>query len=580
MAHSTRTLIHGATVALGLLLASLGALANDLKSVRVSMGADGGQVVRIGLSEVLKTPPLHFTTSNPHRIVLDFPGLQNPQGRLSEVVDAGVVHAYNVAQTADRTRVVLDLNGPAAYDLRQEGNVLLVALRGADVGAGQQVAPAHFDGAGAGHSIRDVAFRRGKKGEGRIEIALSEPGVGVDIKQKGQTIQVDFLDTSLPASLRRRLDVSDFATPAQAVETQPQGRNTRMTVALAGKWDFFAYQTGKEFILEVTPLEAVDKTPGRKRYEGERLSLDFQNVDVRSVLKVIADFTGQNIVAAESVSGSITLRLKDVPWDQALDIILLSKGLDKRENGNVIWVAPSKDLMEKEKQRQEAADVEELQTEIIRLNYMRAPDAYAILTGKSITSVQAGEKVTCSATAVGVGGRTETASGSTGSATAAGPNSMISKRGTVNFDLKTNSVLVQDTQARLDKIRALLTEIDVPARQVMIEARVVVADDSFSRTLGARLALATKLGNDAAISTGSATADAARLSTADLTMPGTYNVNLGANPNVGLPGVLGLSIIEGAGNAILGLELQALEADNRGKIVSSRAWSPRTRCLL
>jgi type IV pilus assembly protein PilQ len=569
MAQPTRTRIFSMAAAIGLLLSSFAVLANNLQSVKVSQGPDNSQVVRISLSEALASMPLHFTTANPHRIVLDFPGLTNPLGRLSETVNTGAVRSFNVAQTADRTRIVLDLNGPATYDLRQDNNTLVVALRGGEA-ASDKPMPTRTESASASSafSVQDVTFRRGKKGESRIEISLSDPGVGVDIKQKGQTVQVDFLNTALPQNLRRRLDVSDFATPAQTVETFTQDQNTRMVVSPKGKWDFFAYQTGKTFILEVTPLDAVGQTPGKKRYDGERLSLDFQNVEVRAVLKVIADFTGLNIVAAESVTGNITLRLKEVPWDQALDIILLTKGLDKRENGNVIWIAPSKEMADKEKERLDAAEIEELQTEIVRLNYMRAPDAYAILTGKSINSLNAGKAVTCSTKAEGVGGRTETASGSTGASSSAGPNSMISKRGTVNFDLKTNSIFVQDTHVRIEKIKNLLKEIDIPARQVMIEARVVVANDSFSRSLGARLALGARLGNNAAISSTATGAASSLANATNLTLP-TGNVVLPANNSLGTPGVLGLSIIEGAGNAILGLELEALEADNRGKIVSN-----------
>ncbi|MFA5083569.1 MAG: AMIN domain-containing protein, partial [Hydrogenophilaceae bacterium] len=357
--------------AVGMLLSALPSLANNLQSVKVSQGPENSQVVVISLSEALAAMPLHFTTTNPNRIVLDLPGIENPLGRSSETVNTGVIRAYNIAQTADRTRIVVDLKGPAAYEVRKDKNQLFVTLHGSEAGGG--VTASHFEStsanpASSANSIRDVTFRRGQKGEGRIEVSLSDPGVGIDIKQKGKTIQVDFLNTGLPQNLQRRLDVSEFATPAQTVETFAQGQGTRMVVTPKGKWDFFSYQTGNKFTLEVTPLDTADKAAGKTRYDGEKLSLDFQNVEVRAVLKVIADFTGLNIVAAESVTGNITLRLKEVPWDQALDIILMTKGLDKRENGNVIWIAPRQELMDKEKQKLEAADVEELQTEIIRLN--------------------------------------------------------------------------------------------------------------------------------------------------------------------------------------------------------------------
>lgn len=570
MANSTRTRIVSMAAAVGMLIASLVASANDLQSVKVGAGANGSQVITLSLSEAMATTPLHFTTTNPHRVVVDLPGILNPRGRAAESVNSGVIRGYNVAQTADRTRLVVDLAGPASYEVKKDKNLLTVTLRGSDV-APEAATTTRFDShpvaAGSANTIQDFNFRRGKKDESRIEIGLSDPGAGIDIKQKGKTIQVDFLNTALPQKLQRRLDVSEFATPAQTVEMFTDGANTRMVVTPKGKWDFFAYQTGKNFTLEVTPIGTPEQATGKKRYDGEKLSLDFQNVEVRAVLKVIADFTGLNIVAAESVSGNITLRLKDVPWDQALDIILLTKGLDKRENGNVIWVAPAKEMADKEKERLEAADIEELQTEIVRLNYMRAPDAYAILTGKSINSLNAGKAVTCATKAEGVGGRTETASGSTGAAGAVGPNSMVSKRGTVNFDLKTNSIFVQDTSARIEKIKTLLTQIDVPARQVMIEARVVIASDTFSRALGARLGLKGRIGKNFGFSSDANDAYSFAQTGTGTTVP--YNVNLGANSTLGTPGILGLSIIEGAGNAILGLELEALEADNRGKIISN-----------
>lgn len=573
-------------VAVLLLLGSAPARANDLQAVTVSQGADGAQVVRISLSAPLQAAPLHFTTSNPHRLVLDLPGIRNPQGRLSEVVNAGVVRTYSVAQTPDRTRLVLDLAGPAAYDVRQEGNVLLVVLRGADTGAGK-VAAAHFDGTGSAHGIRDVTFRRGKNGEGRIEVALSAPGVGVDIRQKGQTIEVDFLGTSLPASLRRRLDVSDFATPARAVETYPQGSNTRMTVVLAGKWDYFAYQTGKEFILEVTPLEAAVQAPGRKRYEGERLSLDFQNVEVRAVLKVIADFTGLNIVAAESVSGNITLRLKDVPWDQALDIIMRARGLDKRVNGNVIWIEKSDDLLKREEEamraRKASEELDVLVTRNYRLNYIRADDAMIILSGGSRLGGNLGTAPTCSPSSEGLRLSNTTAGANIGANTQLTlpgggvkdykTNRVLTDRGSASYDLTTNTLIITDIADRHAKVEEVLKGVDQPSKQVMIEARIVMASDVFGRALGARLGFQTRGvfdGTTTALGSGTSSARAAKSGVAISETP-DFNSSLPANTTAfsNAASTLGLTLFNASVETLINLELQALEQDKRGKILSN-----------
>ncbi len=553
--------------ALGLTLAAfvIGiAHAGALKSVNISRGANDSQVVKITLDAPLSGEPVHFSVTNPPRIVLDLP--DTSAARLTEAVDAGVIRSYDVIQAGNRSRVVLNLRGPAGYQVRQVGNQLLVVVRG-EAATPEAPAPTRFAESGPkrDHAIRDVEFRRGANGEGRIIVSLSDPGVGVDIRQRGGAVQVDFLNTALPNPLRRRLDVADFGTPALVVETVEQGKNTRMRVEGRGTWDHSAYQTGNQFILELRPMDdprqqlAVE----RPRYTGEKLTLNFQNVEVRAVLQVIADFTGLNIIASDTVTGNITLRLKDVPWDQALDIILRARGLDKRVTGNVIWVAPRDELAAKEKleleARQQIADLEPLVTESIPLNYLRANEAEGILLGKSIAALQAGQAVSCEASATGVGGQVQTAATTGTGQTAA--QRVLSKRGSVTYDLKTNTLFVQDTAAKLREVRELLTKVDVPTRQVMIEARIVTADANFGRSLGVRLGLGAQIGSNVLLSSGSA--------------PGNpnFNVDLPGNvtfaPSGGSQGSLGMTIIEGAGNALLNLELLALEADKRGRIISN-----------
>lgn len=584
MAHSTLPRITSLAVWATLLTASLPALALSLQSVKVTEGPDNSQIVRVSLDEALKTLPMHFTTTNPHRIVLDFPGLENPLGRKVETINNGAVRALNVAQSADRTRVVIDLNSPATYDLRKNNNELMVVLRGAAVQNG--ITPTHFASQDktVTYGINDVNFRRGKNGEGRIEVKLSDAGTGVDIKQKGTGIQVDFLNTQLPQTLQRRLDVSEFATPAQTVETFRQGKDTRMVVTPKGKWDFFAYQTGKTFILEVMPLDvATTQGLSKKTYEGEKLSLDFQDQEVRAVLKVIADFTGLNIVAADSVAGRVTIRLKDVPWDQALDIILRAKGLDKRVNGNVIWVEQSEVLAKKEadekKARRSSEELEELVTRNYRLNYIRADDAMVILSGGSRQGGNTDSTPSCSPSSEGLklqnnsagantmGGSSQSSNTQTGSVTEHANNRVLSPRGAASFDLTSNTLVITDILDRHAKVEEVLKGIDLPAKQVMIEARIVLADDGFGRHLGARLGFNTRgeFGGTA-VGVSSTLENSASLANQGFTGSSPVNLNL---PSSVVAPTLGFTLLNAAAETLIGLELQALESDNRGKILSN-----------
>ncbi len=581
-----RNTLLGAVTAIALLLSPLAVQANSLKSVKVSQGPENSQIVKIALSEPITAMPLHFTTANPHRLVLDFQGVKNPLGRIAESVQSGIVRAYNIVQAADRTRVVIELTSPATYDLRQDKNILLIALRGSPAAPGA-AAPAHFAGAAAGtSSVNNVAFRRGQNGEGRIEVALSDPGIGIDIKQKGQSIQVDFLNASLSEGLQRRLDVSEFATPAQTIETFAQGKDTRMMVKPKGKWDFFAYQTGKSFILEVSSLEGpAAKLPERAKYSGEKLSLDFQNVEVRSVLKVIADFTSLNIVAADSVGGNITIRLKDVPWDQALDIILRAKGLDKRVNGNVIWVEKSDDLVKKEdeekRSKRSIEEVEELITRNYKLNYIRADDAMTILSGGSRSANNVDTAPTCSPSSEGLklqnaAAGANTSGGSTisnqrGSLETKANNRVLSLRGAASYDLTSNTLIITDIADRHAKVEEVLKGIDQPSRQVMIEARIVLADDSFGRHIGARLGLQTRgeFNGTAAALASTAAGSSAVANRGFIPTDTGYNVDLPTTLfGISSPSV-GFTLLNAASESLINLELQALEADNRGKIVSN-----------
>src|SRR2546426_11108617 len=376
----------------------------------------------------MKTPiaaaPGSFTVANPAGIALDFPDTTNGVGRNSQDIGEAVLRSMNVVQAGERTRLVLNLRNMVPYEPKIEGSSLLITL--AATGGAQQAATGGAARFAEGrldvqHALKDVNFRRGRGGEGRIVVELSDTSTGVDIRQQGQTVIVDFLKTSVSDVLRKRYDVVDFATPVQTFSVFPQGDNVRMVIEPRGLWEHNAYQTDTQFVLEVKPIQydpnkLVQGT--RSGYSGEKLSLNFQNVEVRSVLNVIADFTDLNIITSDSVQGNLTLRLKDVPWDQALDIIMQTKGLDMRKNGNVVLIAPREELALKEKQQLESqvqiSDLEPLQTELFQLNYAKANDILAL-----VNAAKAGQ-------GTDLGAR------------------FLSKRGTAFVDPRTNILFVTD----------------------------------------------------------------------------------------------------------------------------------------
>ena len=536
---------------------------NAVQSVDTTALPGGRVMVRVTLKEALTATPAGFSVGNPPRIALDLPDTANAMGRNNVAANLGPLTSVNVVQAGTRTRLVLNLNKSVGYEATVDGNTLLVALGDAGATAAPVNVSPRFAEASPGtarHSIRDIDFRRGAAGEARIVTTLSDAQAGINIRQQANGVVVDFIGTELPKALQRRLDVTDFGTPVQIVETYTLGDNTRMVIEPKGGWEYSAYQTDNNFIVEVKQSADDQKktADGKVKYVGEKLSLNFQNVEVRSVLQVIADFTGLNIVASDTVGGNLTLRLKDVPWDQALDLILQTRGLDKRKNGNVIWVAPKDELLAKEKleyeTRSAVADLEPLTTDYIQLNYMRADEAQTMLYGFASGAFLAsagGNGVNCSAQAQGLGG----AAAAQASQKGEGDNDqkVLTKRGRATYELKTNTLIITDTPSKILEVRELLTRLDVPARQVMIEARVVVATDGWSRDLGARLSfdqvttetLAGDLYQGRAIGSGQA-----------------------------LPQVLGagnllLSLLNLDKGNLLNLELRALEAENKGKVISN-----------
>lgn len=542
--------------------------ANAVQSVETTTLPGGKVMVRVNLKQPLATTPAGFTVGNPPRIALDLPDTGNAMGRNVVEANLGPLTSVNVVQAGTRTRVVLNLSKAAEYEARVDGTALYVALGDAGTGLAPVNATPRFAEAGPSdkrHGIRDVDFRRGVAGEGRIVTTLSDAQTGINIRQQANGVVVDFVGTDLPKALQRRLDVADFGTPVQTVEAYALGDNTRMVITPKGAWEYSAYQTENSFIVEVKPAVDGQKrtADGKVKYVGEKLSLNFQNVEVRSVLQVIADFTGLNIIASDTVTGNLTLRLKDVPWDQALDLIMQTKGLDKRQNGNVIWVAPKDELFTKEKLEFEAKaaveDLEPIVTEYVPLNYMRADEAQTMLYGFAAgASLRSALKVDCSAQAHGISSAAATQASQQGKDS---DQKILSKRGRATYELKTNTLIITDTARKIQEIRELLARLDVPARQVMIEARVVVATDGWSRDLGARL------GFSASTVMNSGLGDPVQIGGATLGAPA-----IGSGQ--ALPDVIGaanvaLSLLNLANGNLLSLELRALEADNKGKVISN-----------
>lgn len=532
---------------LAILTASTPVLAqekNVLESITATTQQDGKVTIRANFKAPLTALPNGFTVTNPARIAIDLPNVANGSGKTVVDVAQGDVRTINVVEAGNRTRLVINLSRALTYVPTLDGNTLILAIDTVNPAAAGKDGASHVtrfaepssSPTTIRHAIRDVDFRRGNNGEGRVVVDLSSATTGIDIRQQGKLVIVDFINTAAPRNLIRRLDVLDFATPVRTVDMIEQGANTRMMIEPRGSWEYSAYQTDTQFIVEVKQLkEDPNKLVQGTGYNGEKLSLNFQNIETRAVLQVIADFTGLNIISRDTVAGSLTLRLKDVPWDQALDIILQSKGLSKRKNGNVVLIAPADELATQEKLAMEVAqqttELEPVRTESFILAYAKVADVRTLLSD--------------------------------------GQQKILSKRGSVTMDPRTNTLFVQDVPVRLDEVRRLLAQLDVPLRQVLIEARVVIADDSFRRQLGARFGIgagATADGRNIGVSgNASQSGSIARGAQPGAFSAGDLNVNL---PVVG-GGNLGLTFLNLGNGNIVNLELSALEADNRGKVISS-----------
>jgi len=510
--------------------------------------------VRLGLSGPPGKAPRAFTIDNPARIALDFADTGLNLADRHRAIGVGPAQSVTAVEAGGRTRVVLNLVRQVPYDLRVEGSAVVVTLHNGGammpdvrpvattpVAAGPRPAgPRPIPARPARSGIEDIDFRRGEAGEGRIIVLLSESGLVSNIREEGGQIIIDFPDAALPERLDRRLDVLDFATPVKEVDTFPHEGGARMVITPSGHYEHLAYQSDKVLTVDVKPLTKEEEQALKKEkfgYTGEKLSLNFQDIEVRAVLQLIADFTGLNLVASDTVAGNVTLRLKNVPWDQALEIVLKSKGLGMRQAGNVMMVAPQEEIVAREKleleSQKQIAELAPLKTEFIELNYAKAADVATLLKTEG--------------------------------------NTLVSKEGQVSVDQRTNTLLVQDTGEKLAEMRKVITTLDVPVRQVLIESRIVIANQDFSRELGVKFGYSKNSG----------------LSTDNFgvvvggTQPGDTDFGAGTgfttddleNFIVDLPaatpaGAIGLAVGK-IGSYLLQLELSALQAEGRGEVVSS-----------
>jgi type IV pilus assembly protein PilQ len=496
--------------------------------------------------------PRTFTIDDPARIALDFGETENQLEQRNMQVGIGAMQSIISAASKNRTRVVLNLSQKANYTTNISGNQVLLTLAGANqalVESGIQQLPAAGTASitestpqvtAVARGVTNIDFKRGPNGEGRVIIDLTTSNISTDVWRDNTVVNVEMIGSQLPRELQRRMDVSDFATPITHIDAIQDGSNIRMEIASSGDFEHLAYQTDRVYTIEVAPISKEEEEQKKKDkfgFTGERLSLNFQDIEVRSVLQLLADFTGLNLVVSDSVEGNLTLRLKNVPWDQAMDIILKTKGLDKRQAGNVILIAPTDEIAAREKleleARKQVEELERLRTEFIKVNYAKAGDIADLLKLED--------------------------------------NAILSPRGSVSVDERTNTLLVKDTSSSLSNVRSLLNELDIPVRQVLIESRVVIANDDFSKELGVRFGVSNN--SYAGNSTGSGAVSSGNLSgITSLVNNEPFNALDGLNVNLPVQnpaGTFALALAKLPLGTLLEMELSAAQIEGRGEVVSS-----------
>jgi len=515
--------------------------ANTVEKVDYSELPGGKVLVSVTLKQAPGQLPAAFTTSTPPRIAFDFVNADNGLTKNAIPAGDGLLRSINAVQANNRTRLVLNLNKPATYASSIQGKTIAITLQPSGTSGVANTEVTHFSQTAMAtqqNALKNVDFQRGKNGEGRIIVNLEEPGSGIDIRQQGKNLIVEFLNTGVPEKLERRLNVTNFATPVLTVDTFKKGQNTRMIIEPQGEWEHSAYQTDRQFIVEVKPIvfDPNKIVQGSKTgFSGDKLSLDFNGIDVKSLLRIIGDFTGKNVVVSDSIQGTITLRLKDVPWDQALDIIMKQKGLGMDNLGNTLVFAPKEEIAARRKQDQDQEnqidDTKPLVTQSFEVKYQKAADIRTLISDPK--------------------------------------QPLLSKRGTAVVDPVTNTLFVKDIDTSLNKIQEILNKIDVSARQVLIEARIVNANESFSKSLGAKFGITKKNGNNAS---------SAHVSNAQSLATGTTTLGSSQDLNVNLPATsttgatvssIAFSLFKLPAGFLLNLELSASEADGKTQIISS-----------
>jgi type IV pilus assembly protein PilQ len=516
---------------------------NSVENLDYATMPGGKVVVKVTLKEELKQPPASFMTKSPSRVVLDFPNTSSHLAKNSVAVSNASLRSMNVAQASGRTRLVLNLDKAVSYSTLVEGKTIVISLQETGTAPSKENVVTHFTQpklTGQQGALTGVDFQRGKNGEGRIIADFGDPGTGIDIRQQGKNLVIDFLNTAVPGKLERRLNVTDFATPVLTVDTFKQGNNTRMVIEPKGEWEHAAYQTDNRFVVEIKPIvfDPTKAVQGSKEgFGGEKLSLDFNAIDVRSLLRIIGDFTGKNVVVSDAVSGTLSLHLKDVPWDQALDIIMKQKGLGMdNAGGNTLVFAPKEEINARRKTDQEQEnqidDIKPLLTQSFEIKYQKAADIKALISDAK--------------------------------------QPLLSKRGSSMIDSRTNILFVKDIDTSLAKIQEILNKIDVPARQVLIESRIVNANQNFSRSLGAKFGVTKKSGaGGTGIATSAKVANSQNLATGTSTVSGTQDLNVNMPATGAAVASLALTLFKLPAGFLLNLELSAAEADGITKVISS-----------
>lgn len=518
---------------------------NTIRGMDIVADANGAIITKIAFDQPLTFTPTGVMLDNPARLYFDLPGVNSAIDKPGSMASQGVLRDIQLAKTDSRTRLVMNLHEAASHEVQIDGNQLLITLtssmRSTRNGPSQPLAARQNSSQQQTQlSLVDLDFRRGTQGEGQIKVDLSQPGAVIDVHRQGNKLHVEFIQAYLPSNLKQRLDVADFGTPVRIIETRADKDRVSMLVEPQGNWEHSAFQAGTSFVLDIRAVASGEAMPVHKKlasggYTGEKLSLNFQDVEIRAVLQVIADFTDLNIIASDSVKGNLTIRLKNVPWDQALDIVLQNHDLDKRRAGNVIFVAPREEMAAREKlqleQQQQISELEVLQTETFKLNYR---------TASSIAL-----------------------------------KGIMSQRGTIEVDDISNTLTITDIPARLVEVAKHISNLDTQVRQVMIETRIVEATDTFSRNLGARFGVqnATRISDRRLGVSGNLGSSSELAAGASPTIDGqNLNVNLPAAALAGVaggPAALGLSLIKINNGTLINLELSALESDSKGRIIAS-----------